>query len=434
MPDTRTEDFQDTFNPDQDHQAMAKPRQPRRDLKKKDQPTQTQESILAFPGGETPVNPSSENDPAALVPPDGTQEAPVNPSSEGVASQAEDTPKVQQAGRGKRTRASKNTPPKATRKPQDAPGEAAVPDQGGTAIEVQASPQGILEALTDEEAILRDQLEYDVEQGIEGAFKVASALLTIREQRLYRSTHRTYEEYIEDKWQMSSRRARHLTFAAGVVKSLEEAGVAELPQNESQVRGLAGVAPEDQAKVWTEAQKTTGKKQPGRKEVQEAAKKVGRPKGSKNAQKPTPEQKKVQKAVEKGNLPEGTEATFTQVDEGVEAAMVADIDLPDVEWLKQFPIRKELGPDSLVLFDQEALFYRWFSPHRKPLVRNVTSKLAANVLKEAKRLGPYVTRIERALSLADPRTWKVCKPCNGNGAIEGSGPCNDCKNAGYKLS
>jgi hypothetical protein len=160
---------------------------------------------------------------------------------------------------------------------------------------------------------------------------------------------------------------------------------------------------------------------------------VGRPKGTKNQPKLSPEQKKVQKAVEKGAIPEDSQVTITQVDEGVEAAMVADIDLPDSEWLEQFPIRAELNDHCKTLFEQEALYYRWFATHRKPLVRNVTSKLGAEVRKVAKRVGPYVSRIEKALSLADPRTWKVCKTCNGTGVIEKVGACSDCKSAGYRL-
>jgi hypothetical protein len=160
---------------------------------------------------------------------------------------------------------------------------------------------------------------------------------------------------------------------------------------------------------------------------------VGRPKGSKNEPKPSATQKKVQKGVDNGAIPATSEVITTEVDEGVDAAMVADVDLPDAEWLAQFPIRQELNDYCQTLFDQEALFYRWFSPHRKPLVRNVTSKLAAEVRQNAKRVGPYVSRIEKALSLADPRTWKVCRTCNGTGNVEKVGACNDCKTAGYRL-
>lgn len=400
-------------------QTMPKPKQSRRELKKKD----SNEAILAFPGGETPTSPSSENDPKALVPPDGTQVPTVDPSSEGVTVHPESTTK-------------KGGKKKGTEKPQDAPGTSSEADQGGTAIQSTSASQGILEALSDEEVIEREQLEYEVEQGIDATFKVASALLTIREKRLYRSTHSTYEEYIEDRWQVSSRRARHLTFAASVMKSLEEAGVTELPTNESQVRGLQGVVEADHAKVWeeaTQAAKKKGKDKPGRKEVQEAASKVGRPKGTKNQPKPSSEQKKVLQGIQNGTIPLGTQPVISQVDEGVDAAMVADIDLPDAEWLAQFPIRDQLNEYCRTLFDQEVLFYRWFAPHRKPLVRDVTQKLAAEVRRVAKRVGPYVSRIERALSLADPRTWKVCASCKGTGVIDQVGACSDCKNAGYRL-
>jgi hypothetical protein len=412
---------------DQD-QTMPKPKQPRRDLKKSRVPNA--ESQEAMKEGNAYIE-------AQVGGP------PVNPSSEGVTPQSEDKPKkTQQTGRG--TRAKKTDivnagilveEPKskkirkASQKPQDAPGETSSNGQAGTSLATVEAPQPILEALNEDEAVEREQLEYDVDQGIEGAFKVANALLTIREKRLYRSTHATYEEYVEDRFQMSVRRARYLTFAAGVVKSLEDSGVTDLPTNERQVRELQSVVPEDHAKVWERAKveaKAKGKKEPGRKEVQEAATKVGR-------SKTTAAQKKVQKGQEKGAIPADSQVTTTEVDEGVDSAMVADIDLPDGEWLAQFPIRQELSRWCCELFDQEALFYRWFSTHRKPLVRTVTSKLAADVRRVAKRVGPYVSRVEKALSLADPRTWKVCKTCNGQGKTEATGDCTDCKTAGYRL-
>jgi hypothetical protein len=406
-------------------QTMAKSKQPIRELKKK---------VTTQDQSGPPANPSSEPVTSEVKKTQQTGRGsrkkkddgpPVDPSSEPVKGHVEPEKK-------KRTRTTKKDAPVAS---QDAPGTTDDKSATDSLPAVQASSQGILEALADDEVILREQLEYEVEQGLDGAFKVANALLQIREKRLYRSTHATYEEYVEDRFQMSSRRARHLTFAAGVVKSLEDAGVSELPTNESQVRGLQGLSPEDYKKVWEEAQRVAngkGKSTPGRKDVQTAAGKVGRPKGTKN-RKTTPEEKKVDKAVIAGVIQDPSQVTITQVDEGIDSAKVQDIDLPDLEWLEQFPIRAELNEHCKTLFDQEALFYRWFNPHRKPLVRDVTSKLAAEVRKVAKRVGPYVTRIEKALSLADPRSWVVCKPCNGTGYVGEAGPCNNCKSAGYRL-
>lgn len=401
-----------TTNQDQTQEStMPKPKQPRRELKPKGEKTPKASEEVTI----TPKAKGEKKTPKRVI-------------------EAAKANRIAEEERMAKREASEKTQdaPEAS---QDAPGQAKGKKKAGTDLAKFKSAQPILEALSDDEVILREQLEYEVQQGIEVAFKVAGALLQIRENRLYRSTHGTYEEYVEDKWEMSVRRARHLTFAAGVVRNLEDSGVTTLPTNERQVRELAGVNPEDHAKVWTKAQEVAakkGKKEPGREEVREAASKVGRPKGAKNS-KQTPEQKKVQKAVDAGAIKPDTVVDTTFVDEGVETAMVADIDLPDKEWLAQFPIRDQLNDYCRTLFDEEALFYRWFSPHRKPLVRDVTAKLAAEVRRVAKRVGPYVTRIEKALSLADPRTWVVCKSCNGTGYITDGGACSDCRNAGYRL-
>jgi hypothetical protein len=371
---------------------------------------------LAGPGGP-PVNPSSESDPMAFLDTDGSQEGPpVNPSSE---QPQVDQPKPKGKGKGKKKGQD------APQKPQDAP---------GTALATQADSQAIQPTLAPEEHTRLAELEAVVDKGLDTTFEVASALLEIREQRLYRETHTTWEDYIDARWQMSSRRARQLTASATVMKGLQDAGVTDLPTNEAQARHLAKLPPEQRPEALKEAQesaKAKGRKEPTRSDVQEAvAKRRGRPPGTPNQ---TPAQKKVQAAVDRGAIPDASGVQVTDVDEGVEAARVADIDLPDAEWLEQFPIRAELNDHCRTLFEQEALFYRWFSPHRKPLMRNIVGKLAAEVRTQAKRVGPYVSRIERALTLADPRTWKVCRTCNGTGEVPTIGGCTDCKTAGYRL-
>lgn len=61
-----------------------------------------------------------------------------------------------------------------------------------------------------------------IQGGLDTFIEVGGALSVIRDQRLYRSSHKTFEEYCREKWDMTGRRARQLCAAAGVVRNLLE--------------------------------------------------------------------------------------------------------------------------------------------------------------------------------------------------------------------
>lgn len=73
--------------------------------------------------------------------------------------------------------------------------------------------------------------------GLQTAFAVAGkALATISQARLYRETHATFAEYLNDRWQMSESQGYRLLDAWPVYAQLEAAGVTVL--NERQAREL----------------------------------------------------------------------------------------------------------------------------------------------------------------------------------------------------
>jgi hypothetical protein len=96
--------------------------------------------------------------------------------------------------------------------------------------------------------------ETRISQGLASFVEVGEALSDIRDARLYRATHGTFEEYCRTKWNMTDRRARQLMDAS-------EIGTI-VPQitTESQARELARVEPARREEVIRAADLATGGK------------------------------------------------------------------------------------------------------------------------------------------------------------------------------
>lgn len=121
-----------------------------------------------------------------------------------------------------------------------------------------------------EKALLHN-CESTIRRGLESFIEVGQAILTIRDQRLYRETHNTFEDYCREVLDMSARRAYQLVDSAGVAMNLSNANNCSqavgtsnhLPVNEAQARVLAALKPDLQRKVLAAAEAvaaTSGKK------------------------------------------------------------------------------------------------------------------------------------------------------------------------------
>ncbi|MBW4641220.1 MAG: hypothetical protein KME05_23995 [Gloeocapsa sp. UFS-A4-WI-NPMV-4B04] len=120
----------------------------------------------------------------------------------------------------------------------------------------------LLEELTPQEAAERHRLELKVERAF---YEAGIALRQLREQRLYRSTHRNFEDYCQDRFGMTRRKGDYLITAAGVFENLEMRTNCSqiLPTNESQVRPLTTLeSPDEQMEVWQQAVEQAGNKVP----------------------------------------------------------------------------------------------------------------------------------------------------------------------------
>jgi hypothetical protein len=107
------------------------------------------------------------------------------------------------------------------------------------------------EQLSEQEAAELASCEAIIDHGLVTFCEVGSALLKIRDERLYRATHRAFEEYCRERWQMSRFYAHRIMEAARVAENLLPIG--NKPRHESQIRSLAGFEPEEQRAIWKQA-------------------------------------------------------------------------------------------------------------------------------------------------------------------------------------
>jgi hypothetical protein len=96
------------------------------------------------------------------------------------------------------------------------------------------------------------ELESIVEHGLQIFYEVGKALDEIREEKLYRETHKSFEAYCLDNWGIGRRTADRFISAARVVENLRPINL-KFPTKENQVRPLTGLPRELQLEIWQEA-------------------------------------------------------------------------------------------------------------------------------------------------------------------------------------
>jgi hypothetical protein len=166
--------------------------------------------------------------------------------------------------------------------------------------------------LTEQEISDRLHLERKVERAF---FEAGKALAQLRDRRLYRSTHRTFEEYCRDRFGYTHRRVNYLIAGSVVFDNIatgtncsqneevdgmgtncsqneevnktgtncsqnEEVDKNQpnpsriLPTNEGQVRPLAKLEPQQQVKIWQRAVQEAGGKVPSARIVTDVVQKI----------------------------------------------------------------------------------------------------------------------------------------------------------------
>ncbi|WP_193200673.1 hypothetical protein [Nostoc sp. MG11] len=128
--------------------------------------------------------------------------------------------------------------------------------------------------LTEQEQSDRLHLERKVERAF---FEAGKALAELRDRRLYRSTHKTFEEYCKDRFGYSRRQPYFLMEAAVIFQNLEQKCDRNdhiLPTNEWQIRPLSKLDPNIQPEAWEQAVESANGKVPSHRIVKDAVQRI----------------------------------------------------------------------------------------------------------------------------------------------------------------
>lgn len=119
-------------------------------------------------------------------------------------------------------------------------------------------PETALTTLSENEETKLVELEKTVSDGVTHFIEVGKALMEIRNQRLYRKTHTTFEDYCDEKWGFSRSEAYRQIQAAEVVSDLSITETADLPANASLTRSLSKLkSPDARRQAWGKARQVS---------------------------------------------------------------------------------------------------------------------------------------------------------------------------------
>lgn len=121
---------------------------------------------------------------------------------------------------------------------------------------VAGEPSEPATALSQNERDELEECEGIVEKGLGTCFEVGDALLRIRDSRLYRDTHTTFQQYCQERWHLGRSYAWRIMGAAERMKLLPSGDNLPRPANEFQMRPFLKLAPEEFPGAWKRAVKT----------------------------------------------------------------------------------------------------------------------------------------------------------------------------------
>ncbi len=139
---------------------------------------------------------------------------------------------------------------------------AAHSESGVVTVEAVVTTVQEIGELSQDEEKERHRLELKVERAY---YEAGSALRELKDKRLYRSTHRTFDAYCQQRFGLSSRHSYRLIEAANVVNNLKEFCDQFghiLPAKESVCRSLTIFQPNQQIFAWQQILQETGGKHP----------------------------------------------------------------------------------------------------------------------------------------------------------------------------
>jgi hypothetical protein len=102
-----------------------------------------------------------------------------------------------------------------------------------------------------------DELEAQVQTGLEHFATAGRALAAIKSRKLYRPSFANWEDYLFERWHMTNDYATKLITAAAVADELVKAGLPQ-PLRESHARELKKIPAEHRAELWQESIEAAG--------------------------------------------------------------------------------------------------------------------------------------------------------------------------------
>lgn len=262
-----------------------------------------------------------------------------------------------------------------------------------------------------------ERCEAIIERGLQTFMLVGTALMEIRDSRLYRHFG-TFEDYCRERWGLNRQRAYQLIDAARVVQNVNHGGQAPpiLPTNERQVRPIVNLEPDQQRTVWQKAVETApGGHVTGRhveaivRDVVCMAPKpdgVHREPGDDDPDRCCPDS--------------SSDPGPVHVSEALDA------------WLEILPLRSQLTGQALEIFNSDSeLFFA-----ARGRVRQFMDDIKG-LLKAHDRRGAYHASLRGMGRLRKPQTWVCCPSeefggCGGTGLNRGR-TCPACRGRGYRM-
>jgi hypothetical protein len=166
----------------------------------------------------------------------------------------------------------------------------------------------------------------------ESGSAVGRALMVIRDERLYRAEHKTFEDYCQTRWGMTRQHVNRQISYVKVVENLEPMG--SKPESERQARPLSKLPAEEQAEAWQEAVNTAPEGKVTAKHVEEVVER--RTTKDETTQAEPEDPPRVRTATEELNEPEQPERPVSvAMDKAREAlAVLREIPPYDVEYTR----------------------------------------------------------------------------------------------------
>jgi hypothetical protein len=244
------------------------------------------------------------------------------------------------------------------------------------------------------------ELERVIQKGFDSFMEVGTALMEIQEQKLYLATHKTFDAYCNERWNMSRatayRRIESAKPVNEVVNSLSHGETNRTPEivNKTNVNGVLSADPPAIATA-------------------RAAGKI------------------PAETIVEVTEPEEPTSTEEIAEEHEQAKAQSEDEMSDEDWLETLPLTKKLEGLQLKIFKADAVFWRQIQKARETL------KVVASRAWNKQTNGPYGSKLKYFMSLNPPKDWVVCygeHSCGGTGVTGRlKTGCTSCAGIGYKV-